>query len=143
VNVEKLSLLGTRLSYLASSPGGAMIYLVYPELPPQAGPLPAPYRAVEFIKAHIKLDGAAAASVAEQQGAFVEICTQYAQKGMLKHFHRGFSSRTLSFSFIEPFFFHWVSEWSIATFGFISSNPSMANAGGAWDNAKEKSSKSR
>ncbi len=91
------------------------------------------YRAVEFIKANIKLEGATKASV-EDSKRVVEICTQYAQKGMLNIFLGVFFS-TLAFAFIEPFFFIGYLI-SIALFGLFQAI-FMANAGGAWDNAKK------
>jgi K(+)-stimulated pyrophosphate-energized sodium pump len=91
------------------------------------------YRAVEFIKANIKLEGATKASV-EDSKKVVEICTQYAQKGMLNIFLGVFFS-TLAFAFIEPFFFIGYLI-SIALFGLYQAI-FMANAGGAWDNAKK------
>ena len=91
------------------------------------------YRAVEFIKANIKLDGAEKASVADSKKV-VEICTQYAQKGMFNIFLTVFFS-TLAFAFVEPFFFIGYLV-SIALFGLFQA-VFMANAGGAWDNAKK------
>jgi K(+)-stimulated pyrophosphate-energized sodium pump len=91
------------------------------------------YRAVEFIKANIKLDGATKASV-EDSKKVVEICTIYAQKGMWNIFLGVFFS-TLAFAFIEPFFFIGYLI-SIALFGLYQAI-FMANAGGAWDNAKK------
>ena len=91
------------------------------------------YRAVEYIKANIKLEGATKASV-EDSRKVVEICTQYAQKGMLNIFLGVFFS-TLAFAFIEPFFFIGYLI-SIALFGLYQAI-FMANAGGAWDNAKK------
>jgi K(+)-stimulated pyrophosphate-energized sodium pump len=130
VNVEKLSLLHAPF-VLGLITGGAMIYW-FTGASTQAVTTGA-YRAVEFIKAHIKLDGAAAASVADSKRV-VEICTQYAQKGMLNIFIAVFFA-TLSFSFVEPFFFIGYLM-SIATFGLYQAI-FMANAGGAWDNAKK------
>ncbi len=130
VNVEKLSLLHAPF-VLGLITGGAMIYW-FTGASTQAVTTGA-YRAVEFIKGHIKLDGAAAASVADSKRV-VEICTQYAQKGMLNIFIAVFFA-TLSFSFIEPFFFIGYLM-SIATFGLYQAI-FMANAGGAWDNAKK------
>ncbi len=130
VNVEKLSLLHAPF-VLGLITGGAMIYW-FTGASTQAVTTGA-YRAVEFIKAHIKLDGAAVASVADSKRV-VEICTQYAQKGMLNIFIAVFFA-TLSFSFIEPFFFIGYLM-SIATFGLYQAI-FMANAGGAWDNAKK------
>jgi K(+)-stimulated pyrophosphate-energized sodium pump len=92
------------------------------------------YRAVEFIKANIKLDsGATKASVSDSKKV-VAICTQYAQKGMLNIFLTVFFS-TLAFAFLEPFFFIGYLI-SIALFGLFQAI-FMANAGGAWDNAKK------
>jgi len=91
------------------------------------------YRAVEFIKANIKLEGATKASVADSKKV-VEICTQYAQKGMFIIFLAVFFA-TLAFAFIEPYFFIGYLI-SIALFGLYQAI-FMANAGGAWDNAKK------
>ena len=91
------------------------------------------YRAVEFIKANIKLEGATKASV-EDSKKVVEICTQYAQKGMFIIFLAVFFA-TLAFAFIEPYFFIGYLI-SIALFGLYQAI-FMANAGGAWDNAKK------
>ena len=91
------------------------------------------YRAVEFIKANIKLEGTTRASVADSRKV-VEICTIYAQKGMFNIFLGVFFS-TLAFAFIEPFFFIGYLI-SIAMFGLFQAI-FMANAGGAWDNAKK------
>ncbi|WP_257457432.1 sodium-translocating pyrophosphatase [Archangium lipolyticum] len=91
------------------------------------------YRAVEFIKANIKLEGVEKASVSDSKRV-VEICTQYAQKGMLNIFLGVFFS-TLAFAFLEPYFFVGYLI-SIAIFGLYQA-VFMANAGGAWDNAKK------
>jgi len=92
------------------------------------------YRAVEFIKRNIKLDaGAEKASVADSKKV-VEICTQYAQKGMFNIFLTVFFS-TLAFACFEPYFFIGYLI-SIALFGLYQAI-FMANAGGAWDNAKK------
>jgi len=91
------------------------------------------YRAVEFIKKHIRLDGATKASVADSKKV-VEICTQYAQKGMFNIFLAVFFA-TLGFAFLEPYFFIGYLI-SIALFGLFQAI-FMANAGGAWDNAKK------
>ncbi len=91
------------------------------------------YRAVEFIKANIHLEGAEKASVTDSKKV-VEICTKYAQKGMLNIFLAVFFA-TLSFAFVEPFFFIGYLI-SIAIFGLYEAI-FMANAGGAWDNAKK------
>ncbi len=91
------------------------------------------YRAVEFIKANIKLEGSTKASVADSKKV-VEICTQYAQKGMFNIFLTVFFA-TLAFAFVEPYFFIGYLI-SIALFGLYQAI-FMANAGGAWDNAKK------
>jgi K(+)-stimulated pyrophosphate-energized sodium pump len=91
------------------------------------------YRAVEFIKANIRLDGVQKASVADSKKV-VEICTQYAQKGMFNIFLAVFFG-TLGFAFLEPYFFIGYLV-SIALFGLFQAI-FMANAGGAWDNAKK------
>jgi K(+)-stimulated pyrophosphate-energized sodium pump len=111
--------------------GGAMIYW-FTGASTQAVTTGA-YRAVEFIKAHIKLEGAEKASVSDSKKV-VAICTQYAQKGMLNIFIAVFFA-TLSFAFVEPFFFIGYL-FSIAIFGLYQAI-FMANAGGAWDNAKK------
>jgi K(+)-stimulated pyrophosphate-energized sodium pump len=91
------------------------------------------YRAVEFIKANIKLEGTTKASVADSKKV-VEICTQYAQKGMFNIFLTVFFA-TLAFAFFEPYYFIGYLI-SIALFGLYQAI-FMANAGGAWDNAKK------
>src|SRR5688500_11185872 len=91
------------------------------------------YRAVEFIKRNIRLEGVTKASV-EDSKKVVEICTEYAQKGMFNIFLAVFFS-TLAFAFVEPFFFIGYLI-SIALFGLFQAI-FMANAGGAWDNAKK------
>jgi Na+/H+-translocating membrane pyrophosphatase len=91
------------------------------------------YQAVEFIKKNIKLDTTDKASVADSKKV-VEICTKYAQKGMFNIFLVVFFT-TLSFAFLEPFFFVGYLI-SIALFGLYQAI-FMANAGGAWDNAKK------
>ncbi|MBK9265873.1 MAG: sodium-translocating pyrophosphatase [Polyangiaceae bacterium] len=91
------------------------------------------YRAVEFIKANIKLEGSEKASI-EDSKKVVEICTQYAQKGMINIFLAVFLG-TLAFAFADPFFFIGYLV-SIALFGLYQAL-FMANAGGAWDNAKK------
>ncbi len=111
--------------------GGAMIYW-FTGASTQAVTTGA-YRAVEFIKANIKLEGSTKASVADSKKV-VEICTQYAQKGMFNIFLSVFFG-TLAFAFIEPYFFIGYLV-SIALFGLFQAI-FMANAGGAWDNAKK------
>jgi K(+)-stimulated pyrophosphate-energized sodium pump len=129
-NIDKLSLLHAPF-LLGLSTGGAMIYW-FTGASTQAVTTGA-YRAVEFIKANIRLDRADKASV-EDSKKVVEICTQYAQRGMFNIFLTVFFA-TLAFAFIEPFFFIGYLI-SIALFGLYQA-VFMANAGGAWDNAKK------
>ena len=91
------------------------------------------YRAVEFIKANIKLEGITKASATDSKKV-VEICTRYAQRGMFNIFLTVFFA-TLAFAFVEPYFFIGYLI-SIALFGLYQAI-FMANAGGAWDNAKK------
>ena len=91
------------------------------------------YRAVEFIKANIRLEDTTKASVSDSKKV-VAICTQYAQKGMFNIFLTVFFA-TLAFAFVEPYFFIGYLI-SIALFGLYQA-VFMANAGGAWDNAKK------
>lgn len=91
------------------------------------------YRAVEYIKKNIRLDSVEAASV-EKSKEVVKICTQYAQAGMLNIFGVIFCF-TLAFACFDPTFFASYLI-SIAVFGLFQAM-FMANAGGAWDNAKK------
>ena len=129
-NLDKLSLLHAPF-LLGLVTGGSVIYW-FCGASIQAVTTGA-YRAVEFIKANIRLDGAEKASVADSKKV-VEICTQYAQKGMFNIFLTIFFS-TLAFAFVEPYFFVGYLI-SIALFGLYQA-VFMANAGGAWDNAKK------
>jgi K(+)-stimulated pyrophosphate-energized sodium pump len=129
-NVESLSLLHAPF-LLGLITGGAVIYW-FTGASTQAVTTGA-YRAVEFIKANIRLEGVEKASV-EDSKKVVQICTQYAQKGMFNIFLTVFFS-TLAFAFVEPFFFIGYLI-SIAIFGLYQAI-FMANAGGAWDNAKK------
>jgi K(+)-stimulated pyrophosphate-energized sodium pump len=129
-DTDKLSLLHAPF-VLGLITGGAVIYW-FTGASMQAVTTGA-YRAVEFIKANIKLDGVEKASV-EDSKKVVEICTKYAQKGMFNIFMTVFFS-TLAFAFFEPFFFIGYLI-SIAIFGLYQAIY-MANAGGAWDNAKK------
>jgi K(+)-stimulated pyrophosphate-energized sodium pump len=92
------------------------------------------YRAVEYIKANIKLDSGATKASIEDSKKVVEICTKYAQKGMVNIFFTLFFS-TLAFACLEPYFFIGYLI-SMALFGLYQAI-FMANAGGAWDNAKK------
>ena len=129
-NLDKLSLLHPPF-LLGLITGGAVIYW-FTGAATQAVTTGA-YRAVEFIKANIRLEGSAKASVADSKRV-VEICTQYAQKGMFNIFLTVFFA-TLAFAFFEPYFFIGYLI-SIALFGLYQA-VFMANAGGAWDNAKK------
>jgi K(+)-stimulated pyrophosphate-energized sodium pump len=129
-NVDKLSLLHAPF-VLGLITGGAMIYW-FTGASTQAVTTGA-YRAVEFIKANIRLEGVEKASVSDSKKV-VEICTKYAQKGMINIFIAVFFA-TLAFAFLEPFFFIGYLI-SIAVFGLYQAI-FMANAGGAWDNAKK------
>ena len=130
VGIENLSILHAPF-LLGLITGGAVIYW-FSGASTQAVSTGA-YRAVEFIKKNIKLEGVEKASVADSKKV-VEICTIYAQKGMFNIFLVVFFS-TLAFAFIEPFFFIGYLI-SIAIFGLYQAI-FMANAGGAWDNAKK------
>ena len=129
-NLESLSLLHPPF-LLGLITGGAVIYW-FTGAATQAVSTGA-YRAVEFIKANIRLEGTTKASVTDSKKV-VEICTQYAQKGMFNIFLTVFFS-TLAFAFVEPYFFIGYLI-SIALFGLYQAI-FMANAGGAWDNAKK------
>ena len=129
-HTENLSLLHAPF-VLGLITGGAIIYW-FTGASTQAVTTGA-YRAVEFIKKNIKLEGVEKASV-EDSKKVVEICTKYAQKGMFNIFLTVFFA-TLAFAFIEPFFFIGYLI-SIAVFGLYQAI-FMANAGGAWDNAKK------
>jgi K(+)-stimulated pyrophosphate-energized sodium pump len=129
-NVDKLSLLYAPF-FLGLITGGAMIYW-FTGASTQAVTTGA-YRAVEFIKANIKLEGVTKASVADSKKV-VEICTRYAQKGMLNIFIAVFFG-TLAFAFVEPFFFIGYLI-SIAIFGLYQAI-FMADTGAAWDNSKK------
>ncbi|HEX6187585.1 MAG TPA: sodium-translocating pyrophosphatase [Pyrinomonadaceae bacterium] len=129
-NTESLSLLHAPF-VLGLITGGAIIYW-FTGASIQAVTTGA-YRAVEFIKANIRLEGVEKASV-EDSKKVVEICTKYAQKGMFNIF-LGVFFATLAYAFVEPFFFIGYLI-SIAVFGLYQAI-FMANAGGAWDNAKK------
>jgi K(+)-stimulated pyrophosphate-energized sodium pump len=129
-NIDKLSLLHAPF-VLGLITGGAIIYW-FTGASIQAVTTGA-YRAVEFIKANIRLEGVEKASV-EDSKKVVEICTQYAQKGMFNIFLTVFFS-SLAFAFVEEYFFIGYLI-SIAVFGLYQAI-FMANAGGAWDNAKK------
>jgi K(+)-stimulated pyrophosphate-energized sodium pump len=92
------------------------------------------YRAVEFIKENITLDGSSDKASVADSNKVVEICTQYAQKGMFNIFLGVFFS-TLAFACLNHYFFIGYLI-SIAICGLYQAI-FMANAGGAWDNAKK------
>jgi len=129
-NTQSLSLLHAPF-VLGLITGGAVIYW-FTGASTQAVTTGA-YRAVEFIKANIRLEGVEKASV-EDSKKVVQICTQYAQKGMFNIFMTVFFS-TLAFAFVESFFFIGYLI-SIAIFGLYQAI-FIAHAGGAWDNAKK------
>ncbi|MGB7135468.1 MAG: sodium-translocating pyrophosphatase [Acidobacteriaceae bacterium] len=130
VAVEKLSLLHAPF-LLGLITGGAVIYW-FSGAATQAVTTGA-YRAVEFIKRNMKIEGAEKASTADSKKV-VAICTRYAQSGMLTIFMSLFFA-ALAFAFLDPFFFIGYLI-SIALFGLYQAI-FMANAGGAWDNAKK------
>jgi K(+)-stimulated pyrophosphate-energized sodium pump len=130
VDLDKLSMLHPPF-LLGLITGGAVIYW-FTGASTQAVSTGA-YRAVEFIKRNIRLENVEKASIADSKKV-VEICTQYAQKGMFNIFLTVFFS-TLAFACLEPFFFIGYLI-SIALFGLFQAI-FMANAGGAWDNAKK------
>jgi K(+)-stimulated pyrophosphate-energized sodium pump len=129
-NLENLSILHAPF-LLGLLTGGAIIYW-FTGASTQAVTTGA-YRAVEFIKANMNLESTEKASVSDSKKV-VEICTKYAQKGMINIFFTVFFA-TLAFAFVEPFFFIGYLI-SIALFGLYQAI-FMANAGGAWDNAKK------
>jgi len=129
-DLEKLSLLNPQF-LLGMILGGSVIYW-FTGATIQAVATGA-YRAVEFIKKNIKLEGSSKASI-EDSKKVVAICTQYAQKGMFNIFLTVFFC-TLAFAFYDPFFFIGYLI-AIALFGLFQAI-FMANAGGAWDNAKK------
>jgi K(+)-stimulated pyrophosphate-energized sodium pump len=90
------------------------------------------YRAVVYIKENMKLDATTASTEASKE--VVRICTQYAQKGMINIFAAVFCF-SLSLAFFDPFFFIGYLI-GMAFFGLFQAI-FMANAGGAWDNAKK------
>ena len=129
-NTENLSLLHAPF-VLGLITGGAIIYW-FTGASIQAVTTGA-YRAVEFIKANIRLEGVEKASV-EDSKKVVQICTKYAQKGMFNIF-MGVFFATLAYAFVDPYFFIGYLI-SIAVFGLYQAI-FMANAGGSWDNAKK------
>lgn len=131
LNMEKLSLMHAPF-LLGLIAGGAVIYW-FTGASTQAVSTGA-YRAVAFIKKNMKLDGGSEKASVEDSKKVVAICTEYAQKGMFNIFLTIFFS-SLAFACLEPFFFIGYLI-SIALFGLFQAL-FMANAGGAWDNAKK------
>ncbi|HEY3568281.1 MAG TPA: sodium-translocating pyrophosphatase [Thermoanaerobaculia bacterium] len=129
--IENLSLLNPPF-LLGLITGGAVIYW-FSGASCQAVSTGA-YRAVEFIKKNIRLDAGAEKASTEDSKKVVGICTTYAQKGMFNIFLTVFFS-TLAFACLDPFFFIGYLV-SIAIFGLYQAI-FMADAGGAWDNAKK------
>jgi K(+)-stimulated pyrophosphate-energized sodium pump len=129
-DLEKLSILHAPF-LLGLLMGGAVIYW-FSGASCQAV-ITGAYRAVAFIKRHMKLEGATKASKEDSQRV-VAICTKYAQAGMFNIFLAIFFL-TLAFSFVESFFFIGFLI-ALAFFGLFQAI-FMANAGGAWDNAKK------
>lgn len=130
VNLDKLSILYSPF-LLGMVMGGGMIYW-FTGASMQAV-IAGAYHAVEFIKKNMKLDGAEKASISDSKRV-VEICTKFAQAGMINLFLTVFFS-TLAFACVDPYFFIGYLI-SIAIFGLFQAI-FMANAGGAWDNAKK------
>ncbi|MDR0837918.1 MAG: sodium-translocating pyrophosphatase [Propionibacteriaceae bacterium] len=129
-NTDKLSLIHAPF-LLGLIAGGAIIYW-FSGASMQAVTTGS-YRAVDFISHNLNLDGVSKAST-EDSKKVVQICTQYAQKGMINIFFGVFFS-TLAFAFADPYLFIGYLV-SIALFGLYQAI-FMANAGGAWDNAKK------
>jgi len=129
-NLDKLSILHP--PFLLGMLGGGAVIFWFTGASTQAVVAGA-YRAVEFIKRNMKLEGATKASI-EDSKKVVEICTRYAQKGMVNIFMTIFCG-TLAFACIDPFFFIGYLI-SLALFGLFQAL-FLANAGGAWDNAKK------
>ncbi|HEY5372160.1 MAG TPA: sodium-translocating pyrophosphatase [Polyangiaceae bacterium] len=129
-NVEKLSIL--HAPFLLGLVSGGGIIFWFTGASTQAVVAGA-YQAVEFIKKNMKLDNAQAASI-EDSKKVVEICTRYAQRGMVNIFMTVFCA-TLCFACMDPFLFIGYLI-SLALFGLFQAL-FLANAGGAWDNAKK------
>ncbi|MBK9293541.1 MAG: sodium-translocating pyrophosphatase [Oligoflexia bacterium] len=127
----KLDLLDAKV-LLGLITGGAVIYW-FTGASTQAVTTGA-FRAVEYIKKNIKLDSSVKAASVESSKEVVKICTEYAQSGMINIFGVIFAF-TLAFACFDPTFFASYLI-SIAVFGLFQAM-FMANAGGAWDNAKK------
>jgi K(+)-stimulated pyrophosphate-energized sodium pump len=129
-NIDKLSILHP--PFLLGMLAGGSIIFWFTGASTQAV-IAGAYRAVEFIKRNMKLEGATKASI-EDSKKVVEICTRYAQKGMVNIFMTIFCG-TLALACVDPFFFIGYLI-SLALFGLFQAI-FLANAGGAWDNAKK------
>jgi len=127
--IERLSLVHPE-SIMGLLMGGAVIYW-FTGASTQAVVTGA-YRAVVYIKENMKLDASSASVAASKE--VVKICTQYAQKGMVNIFIVVLCF-ALSLAFFDPYFFIGYLI-GIAFFGLFQAI-FMANAGGAWDNAKK------
>ncbi len=130
-DLDKLSLLHAPFM-LGLISGGAIVYW-FTGASIQAVTTGAHRAVVEYIKEHIQLENTTRASVQDSKRV-VGICTQYAQTGMINIFLSVFFI-SLGFAFVEPYFFIGYLV-SIAIFGLYQAI-FMANAGGAWDNAKK------
>jgi K(+)-stimulated pyrophosphate-energized sodium pump len=129
-SVEKLSILHAPFLLGLISGGGIIFWFTGAST---QAVVAGAYQAVEFIKKNMKLDNAEAASI-EDSKKVVEICTRYAQRGMVNIFMTVFCA-TLCFACMDPFLFIGYLI-SLALFGLFQAL-FLANAGGAWDNAKK------
>jgi K(+)-stimulated pyrophosphate-energized sodium pump len=129
-NLERFSILYAPF-LLGMIAGGAVIYW-FTGASIQAVATGA-YRAVEFIRRNIRLEGVTKASEADSRRV-VEICTLYAQKGTVNIFLTVFLT-TLGIACLDPYMFIGYLI-ALALFGLFQA-VFMANAGGAWDNAKK------
>ena len=129
--IAKLSLLHPPF-FLGMIGGGAVIYW-FSGASCQAV-ITGAYRAVEYIKKHMVLDDSSTKASEADSKKVVEICTKYAQAGMLNIFITVFFI-TLAAAFVEEYFFigFLIGLAIVGLFQAIF----MANAGGAWDNAKK------
>ncbi len=129
-NVEKLSILHAPFLLGLISGGGIIFWFTGASI---QAVVAGSYQAVEFIKKNMKIDSMEKASI-EDSKKVVEICTRYAQRGMVNIFMTVFCS-TLAFACMDPFLFIGYLI-SLALFGLFQAL-FLANAGGAWDNAKK------
>jgi len=129
-NVEKLSILHAPFLLGLISGGGIIFWFTGASI---QAVVAGSYQAVEFIKKNMKIDSMEKASI-EDSKKVVEICTRYAQRGMVNIFMTVFCA-TLAFACMDPFLFIGYLI-SLALFGLFQAL-FLANAGGAWDNAKK------